>query len=170
MSTGTDCWVYNAAFSVVFAHAAGSFVIASKGPCTTPDQWCDSFTSEKAPRKLPLTAVAPRKGSSEITFHGSSVCLNSNTTTDGVFLTTQIVTGSQNFPSGDGPGGLSHLQRLEAAGSQAVADTFDFTSTRILQFSGAANTAASFLIYANMVPKQRCLLYNASFASLFIPS
>jgi hypothetical protein len=170
MSPGTACWVYNAAFSVVFVRSPGPFAIRSNAPCTTPGQWCDAFGQNDPKSKLPFNAVASGKGKSEITFNGSAVCQSANAQPSGVFLTTQIVTGNPEFPSSGGPGGLAHYQRLESASaSNPVGDTLDFASTRVLAFSAAATTPVNFLTSANMGLQQRCYLYNGGFASLFVP-
>jgi hypothetical protein len=170
MSAGTHCWVYNAAFSVVFVRTPGPFEIRSKAPCTTSGEWCDSFADGDAPVKQAFGATAPGKGKEEITFNGSTVCQSGNTKPEGVFLTTQIVVGNQTYASSSGPGGLGHYQRLEHAGpTNPVADTLDFSSTRILQFNAAGAKAVNFLTTANMFPQERCYLYNAGFSSLFVP-
>jgi hypothetical protein len=170
MSPGTTCWVYNAAFSVVYVRSPGPFAIRSNATCTTSAHWCDAFGRLDPISKLPFNAVAPGKGYSEITFNGSAVCQSENAQISGIFLTTQIVTGNPEFPSSSGPGGLAHNQRLESASaSDPVADTFDFSSTRVLAFNAAATKPVNFLTSANMAAQQRCYLYSGGFASLFVP-
>jgi len=48
MTPGTKCFVYNAAFSVVFVRLPETFEIRSKAPCTTSSHWCDAFAENDA--------------------------------------------------------------------------------------------------------------------------
>lgn len=170
MGPGTYCYVYNPTFSVVFVRASGPYKLSAQSPCAGAKRWCDTFTENDPATQRLFKATAGRKGKAQVVFHGSSVCQSRSKEPYGVYLTTQIALDGQEFAQYYGPGGLNHPQRLERAnGKKAVADTFNFASTRVMDFNKAGETALRFLITRNMFPKQKCFLYNAAFSSLFVP-
>lgn len=172
MDAGTTCYVYNAAFSVIFVRTPGPFEIRSEKPCATEDGWCDAFGSTGQPPNPRFRARADRRGRAELTFHGSVVCQNAGSEEEGAYLTSQILPADtdQTFPSASGPGGLRYSQQLEpAAEGKAMKDTFNLASTRIASFPKAETKTVQLLLSRNIFPKERCFLYNAAFSSLFVP-
>ena len=162
----------------VFALPAGAAaLIKTQPPCSTTT-FCKSFADTgNIPVIRSFSFTAPGAGTAEVTFHGSMVCNDGNTSQSNpvvVDVVSQIVTTSNAAPSATLPGGLRHAAVWEPLIVNVLftgfTSTFNLASTRVVAISGPGTKSYYFKIgRLRMDPDTSCVVYNAAFSVVFVP-
>jgi hypothetical protein len=155
-------------------------VIVTQKPCLWfPDDpevdFCAFVNGSSIVTTRSIRLRAPSAGTAVVSFHGSIACDVSGTLQDRpLILVTQIVTKPDQAPDPDGPGGLLLRTILKNTTEHVngAFHSFNLSSMRTLEIGAAGNRNFYFRIERQDELGQGvgCIVYNATFTVLFVPS
>lgn len=175
MSAGTQCVVYNAAFTVQFARESGDTRIVGQASCReAPSQKaapvCPAIgPSGNIPPIRTLEFEAPSDGRAEVTFHGSIYCENVNPRRSFIDLVHQIYVGKHRPAAENGMGGNKSVLLLQKGTPHRFASA-SLAGNRVVDVKKGKITFGLAISRQSLSASATCKVRNAALTVHFVPN